>query len=70
MSNQKNKILRYLRSHKGITQRQAINLGVYRLSAVVFEMKRQGYNIATEMKKVKNADGTYSWIACYHLIEV
>ena len=67
MDNQKTKILRYLKTHKGITQRKAIYLGVYRLSAVIFNLKREGYRITTEMVKVKNADGSYSMIANYHL---
>lgn len=65
---QKDKILEYLKTHKGITQRQAIYMGVYRLSDVIFRLKKDGHSIATEMKKVRNVDGTYSMIADYHLI--
>lgn len=73
---QKDKVLKYLQTHKGITQRKAFTMGIYRLSAVIFDLKQDfalddtcNSRIITEMKKVKNADGTYSMIADYHLVE-
>lgn len=66
---QKDKVLEFLRTHEnGMTQRQAFHYGIYRLAAVVFELKREGYDISTEDVKVRNVDGTYSNIGRYHLI--
>lgn len=65
---QETKVLEYLKTHDGLTQRQALYLGVYRLSAVIFNLKKRGYRIHTEDVKVQNVDGTFSWIGNYHLI--
>lgn len=67
---QQDRILEYLRLNpEGMTQRDAIWLGCYRLAAQVFELKRKGYTITTEMKEVINKDGSTSRIAVYHLHE-
>ena len=66
---QKEKVIEFLRAHEGgMTQRQAFHYGIYRLAAVIFDLKREGYVISTEDVKVKNVDGTYSIIGRYHLI--
>lgn len=62
-------IYEYLKGHKEISQREAYRLGVYRLSAVVFEMKRSGIRVFTELRMVNNADGTKSRVAFYRLAE-
>lgn len=64
---QADKILDYLRRHGEITQRDAISFGCYRLGARVFDLKDEGVAITTEIRKVKNADGSFSHIAVYHL---
>lgn len=63
------KILRYMKTYKSITQRDAFRLGVYRLGARVFDLKEQGHLIKTNMVAVKNADGSISHIAVYTLAE-
>lgn len=64
-----NKILRFLEIHGTITQRQAINYGIYRLASRIHDLKEQGIGIKTEMRKVRNADGSHSYVAFYSLEE-
>lgn len=67
-SNQKNKVIGFIREHGSITQRQAIPLGIYRLSGRIYDLIHDdGYNIITTMKTVTNKDGTKSRIAVYTL---
>ena len=62
---QTDKIIHYLNRYGSITQRDALNLGVYRLASRINDMKRDGIPIKTDMRKVVNADGTTSTIAVY-----
>jgi len=64
---QQERIIEYMELNGVITQRDAIWLGCYRLAAQIFELKRKGYNIATEMREVRNKDGSKSRIAAYWL---
>lgn len=63
-------VLDYLKSNKrGISQREAIEkYQAYRLSGIVFRLKKRGYNIITNMEVSKNQDGTTSNYARYVLI--
>lgn len=63
-------VLDYLKSNKrGISQREAIEkYQAYRLSGIVFRLKKRGYNIITNMEVSKNLDGTTSNYARYVLI--
>lgn len=63
-------VLDYLKSNKrGISQREAIEkYQAYRLSGIVFRLKKRGYNIITNMEVSKNLDGTTSNYARYILI--
>lgn len=63
----KQRILEYMEEFGAITQRTAYMLGSMRLSAVIFQLKKEGYNIKTEYEVVKNSDGSYSRIAKYSL---
>lgn len=63
------KILEFMRGNGQITQRDAISLGCYRLSARIFDLKREGYKITKENLSVQNADGTWSLVALYKLEE-
>ena len=69
MKGQKVRILDYMRKNGGITQRDAIWLGCYRLSARIFDLKAAGYHIITDMIEVENKDGTTSMVGRYRLIE-
>lgn len=63
-------VLDYLKSNKrGISQREAIEkYQAYRLSGIVFRLKKRGYNIVTNMEVSKNLDGSTSNYARYVLI--
>lgn len=63
-------VLDYLKSNKrGISQREAIEkYQAYRLSGIVFRLKKRGYNIVTNMEVSKNLDGTTSNYARYILV--
>ena len=66
---QKERIIEWMKEMGEITQRDAIILGCYRLAAQIFEIKKAGIGIWTEMKEVKNRDGSTSRIAVYSLTQ-
>ena len=50
---QKENILEYLKRGNKITPLEALyQFGSFRLSAVIFELRQEGYNIITDKKKV------------------
>lgn len=56
---QKQRVLDYIRETGSITQLEAIKeLGVLRLSAVIFELKRDGNAIKSELIPVQTRYGT------------
>ena len=63
------KIMKYMRMNGEITQRDALFLGCQRLASRIHDLKREGQNIKTETRKVKNADGSHSYIAVYSLVK-
>jgi hypothetical protein len=55
MDSQCKQILRYMRTHEGISQRTAtIELDCIRLGARIFDLREQGYNIITDMREGRN----------------
>lgn len=73
---QKEKVLRHLTdknySHekRKITPLQAMaDYGIMRLSAIIYDLKKEGYNIKTEIIKVKNRYNESCHVAQYSLIE-
>jgi len=55
MTNQEKRLLDYLKTNKKISPMEAwIDLGIYRLSDVVFKLRKQGLSIETERKSVMN----------------
>lgn len=64
---QKDRILEFMRLHGSITQREALSLGIYRLGARIWELKNDGYAIKMELIRVRNADGSHSYVARYSL---
>lgn len=62
---QAQKVLNFIRQHGSITQRDAVNIGVYRLSARIYDLKRAGVRIYADLAPVRNADGTKTYIAVY-----
>ena len=68
MKTQKEEVLEYLKNNKKITILEAIyQLGVTRLSAVIYDLKKDGYNIETQMKLVKAKNGRKTSVAQYIL---
>ena len=62
------KILKYLMAHESITQGQAIiEFNCYRLSARIFDLKEQGYDIRTIRCVKKNDEGNVVQFAKYVL---
>jgi hypothetical protein len=65
---QTERLLNYLRDNKSIDPLESWKeLGIYRLSAVVFELRKDGYRIATDKKKVLNKFGESCSVANYKL---
>ena len=69
-NNQRNLVLRHLIDFKTITTWEAIKeYGVTRLSAVIFDLKADGYNITKSMISRKNRYGSKVAFAEYKLEE-
>jgi len=68
---QADRILKYMKEHpdKGISQREAIYLGCYRLSARIHDMRAEGHHIVTDLIKVKSTDGATAMVGYYRLIK-
>ena len=65
---QTGEILRYMKTHKGITSMQAFEkFGATRLSGVIFELRKH-YNIVSEPKTGKNRYGETVNYVEYRLI--
>lgn len=61
------KILKYLKTFKNITSLEAINMfGETRLSARIYDLKKQGYRFKTESVRVMSRDG-WTYVARYTL---
>lgn len=70
MKSQKERTLDYIREYGSITPLEAMrDLGVYRLSAVIFDL-REDYHINTTMVDVPNRFGTTARVARYTEDEV
>lgn len=61
------RILKYLKTFKNITSLEAINMfGETRLSARIYDLKKQGYRFKTETVRVMSRDG-WTYVARYTL---
>ena len=61
-------VLCYIINHDSITSMEAFeHLGVTRLSAVVYNLKRKGYKIKSEPEQVKTRYGATATISRYSL---
>lgn len=66
----KQAVLDYIRKHGSITSAEAFTeLGNTRLSASVFELRKDGHAIAREMVEGKDRDGQRVRFARYTLVE-
>lgn len=69
-TNQKKKIIDYLKKNKSITPVDAMfDLGIMRLAARMSDLKKDGYNIQMEMETGKNRYGEPVRYARYSLKE-
>lgn len=63
--------MNYLREHKTITQDEAkMHLGIGRLSARIFDLRKDGVNIVTGEVECVNRFGEPSSYAVYYIPEV
>lgn len=63
-----NDVIIHLMKKGTITQMEAAKkYNLYRLSSVIFELRKRGMNIETEMIPFKSKYGTHSSYAKYHL---
>ena len=61
-------VLAYIIQHDSITSMEAFeHLGVTRLSAVVYNLKKKGYKIKSESEQVKTRYGATATISRYSL---
>ena len=64
--NQADRVLQYIRDFGSITPLEAVSdLGCYRLSARIFDLRRSGYVIDSEEITVKNRYGQRCTVARY-----
>lgn len=62
-------ILNHLQEYKSITQKEAINkYKVYRLSAVIFQLRKQGYLIGGRNETTRTKHGRVANYTRYYLI--
>lgn len=65
---QNDKVLEYMEKHGSITAWDAVyNLGVFRLSARISDLKHDGYRIKSETVRKKDGRGEYKNYAKYSL---
>lgn len=60
---QYDRVLKHLQRNGKLSQKQAIRLfGAYRLSAIIYRLRKDGYNISSTFKSGKNRFGdSVSW---------
>ena len=68
------KILEHLKNRGSITARQAYHMGIMRLASRIADLKKDpdvaiDYIIKTDTMKVKNRDGSHSYVAKYSLVK-
>lgn len=68
---QETRLLEYLKTHDaGIKPLEALQeLGIYRLSARIKDLRDHGYNIVTNKVGVETAHGGTAWVAEYRLVK-
>ena len=68
--NQRERVLDWLQKYGSISDNDARDeLGIRRCGARIFELREQGYNIATKMEVCKNRFGEKVRYGVYHLEE-
>ena len=68
VTTQQQDVLEWMQEHGSITTKQACyELGITRLSAYIFNLKRDGYNIAYRDKMVTTRKGRKTCVREYYL---
>lgn len=63
------KVLNFMKEHGSITQRDAFNLGIYRLASRISDLKKAGIRVNSTLITVQCADGSTARVAEYTLKE-
>ena len=67
---QKQRVLNYINEFGSISPKEAFeDLGAYRLSAIIYDLKKDGHNIKTEIERSKNRYGETTHYARYSFVE-
>lgn len=67
---QEQRVLEYMKKHDGITSLEAFqHLGITRLSAKIFNLKKQGFVINSKMQQGENRYGEITHFKRYMLVE-
>lgn len=62
-------VLNHLKIYGSISQREAVEYyNLYRLSSVIFSLRKKGYEITSELKPFTSKYGIKSNFAIYHLV--
>ena len=70
MKSQKQRIIKHLKSHTGLTSLTAFErYGITRLSGRIFDLRQDGYNITSIPKEVKNRYGETCHVTEYRLVK-
>ncbi len=67
---QYDRVLDFMESYGSITSMQAMRMGILRLSAIIFDLKKAGYDIVCTRRTVTNMDGSKVSIGVYHFGDV
>lgn len=62
------RVYNYMKEHGGISQRDAITIGCYRLSARIHDLRREGHLIMAEKKPFDGKFGK-GYFTVYSLVE-
>ena len=66
---QKDRVLQFMKTNGSITQREAIvEIGCYRLAAVIYKLKKEGHEIKSENVSGKNRFGDPVNFARYSIV--
>ena len=69
MLSQRDLVVEHLKKNGSITPLLALNLfGIMRLSAIIYDLKKDGYQFKTEIKRTRNRFGARCIYAEYTLI--
>lgn len=62
-------VLNHLKVYGSISQREAVDrYNLYRLSSVIYSLRKRGYDISSEIVPFKSKYGIISNYAIYHLV--